>query len=133
MISIEIEWKHLELDNKTCIRCSKTGKTLKQLIVELNDEYHSDNVFISFVETILSKDQIDESNIILINGKPLEDILSDTKAGKNYCSSCSCLTNDDAYCRTIESNGKVYEDVPEEFIREAVHKIIDQLKLEGKP
>jgi hypothetical protein len=35
MKRLKIEWRHLELNNSTCLRCSKTGKTLYQVISDL--------------------------------------------------------------------------------------------------
>lgn len=124
---ITIEWRHLELNNETCLRCSKTGKTLYQVISDLQKELKSKGIEIIFNETKLSKQDIQQSNMILINDKPLEQILSRAKVSENYCESCSCITGNEAYCRTIQYNGKTYEEIPEEIIRKAVFKI---LKLE---
>ncbi len=120
-----IEWKHLDIDNSTCIRCSKTGKTINQVINELKEELKPRGIKIDFKETNLSEKEIKESNKILINDIPLEQILSDAKIDENYCESCSCITGTDAYCRTIEYQGKTYEEIPEEIIRRAVFKTLN--------
>jgi len=120
-----IEWKHLDIDNGTCLRCSKTGKTINQVVKELKDELKSEGIKIDFKETKLSEKEIKKSNIILINDIPLEQILSNAKLDENYCESCSCITGSDAYCRTIVYQGKTYEEIPEELIRRAVFKILN--------
>mgnify|MGYP000016029318 CR=1 FL=1 len=120
-----IEWKHLEIDNGTCLRCSKTGKTLNQVVEDLKKELNSRGVEINFIETKLPEKQIQQSNIILINGKAIEEILSETKVGKNYCSSCSCLTGIEAYCRTIQYDDEIFEEIPGGLIRKAVFKILE--------
>jgi hypothetical protein len=121
---LTVEWRHLDLDDKTCTRCSKTGTALSQVLTELRQESKYRDVEVIFTETKLSAEQIQQSNMILLNGRPLEDILSDAKADENYCSSCSCLTGKEARCRTISYNDMVYEDIPVELIRMSVEMIL---------
>jgi len=121
---LTIEWRHLDLDKGTCLRCSKTGKTLNQLISELKEELKTKKIQIKFIETSLSEKEIKQSNIILINGKPIENILSSAEVSQNYCSSCTCLTGNETYCRTIVYKGKTYEEIPEELIKKAVFKML---------
>lgn len=123
MKKLNIEWKHLDLDKGTCLRCLETDKTLQQVILELKEELK--DVKITFIETKLSEKKIHQSNVILINGKPIEKILSNTEVSKNYCQSCSCLTGNENYCRTIQYNDKGYKEIPEELIRMAVLKILN--------
>lgn len=132
MRTLNIEWKHLDLDKGTCLRCSKTGKTLNQIISELKKELKTKGVKITFVETKLSEKEIQQSNMILINGKTIESILAGAKVAENYCSSCTCLTGSETYCRTIEYNGETYEEIPEELIRKAVFKILNLNEKEMK-
>lgn len=120
MNHLTIEWRHLDDKGETCLRCSKTGKTLHQVITELKKELGAKNIKITFKETKLLKNQIEQSNMILINDAPLEQLLSNANVSQNYCSSCSCLTGSDAYCRTIEYKGKQYEEIPEKIIRSAI-------------
>ena len=124
MKTLSIEWRHLDLDKGTCLRCSKTGKTLQQVISELKKELKDKNVRILFSETKLSEKQIKQSNMILIDGKPIETILSGAEVGENYCSSCSCLTGNETYCRTVAYKGETFEEIPEKIIRMAVLKIL---------
>lgn len=125
MTTLTIEWRHLELDGGTCLRCSETGTSLRRVIAELEKELKPRGVEISFTETLLPEESIEQSNMILIDGRPLEDILAGAETGENYCSSCSCLTGSDAYCRTVRYDGEVYEDIPAELVREAVFTALD--------
>ena len=125
MKTVTIEWRHLDLDKGTCLRCSKTGRTLYEVISELKDELEPKGITILFNETKVSVQDIQQSNMILINGQPIEHILSGAQASENYCSSCSCLTRNEIRCRTIKYNGKTYEEIPEELIRMAVFTTIN--------
>jgi len=131
MKHLTIEWRHLDEKGDTCLQCAETGKTLHQVIAELKKELTAKNVKVIFKETKLSKDQIDQSNMILINDTPLEQILSGVNVSQNYCQSCSCLTGTDTYCRTVKYNGKQYEEIPEIIIRSAVLKAAE-IDTEGK-
>lgn len=125
MKTMEIEWRHLDLDGGTCLRCSETGNSLREVIAALEEELAPQGVKVSFTETTLLEEDLPQSNLILIDGRPLEDILSGATAGENYCSSCSCLTGRDAYCRTVSYDGETYEEIPEEIIREAAFTALD--------
>ena len=131
MKHLTIEWRHLDEKGDTRLRCSETGKTLHQVIAELKKELTAKDVKVIFKETKLSKDQIDQSNMILINDTPLEQILSKANVGVNYCDSCSCITRNETYCRTIQYDGKTYEEIPEEIIRKAVLNAA-RLNVEGE-
>ncbi len=125
MKTLEIEWRHLELDDGTCIRCSETGKSLQEVITELEEELQARGVELSFTETTLPEEKLPQSNMILINDRPLEDVLAGAETGESYCGSCSCLTGREAYCRTVSYDGETYEEIPEEVIREAVFAVVD--------
>ena len=78
---------------------------------------------ILFTETKVSEADIDQSNLILINGMPLDAVLPQTTASESSCCSCGELTGREESCRTIVRHGQVYEAIPQEFIREAICKI----------
>ena len=65
-----------------------------------------------------------QSNLILFNGVPLEELLDGATADENACASCSCLTGSDTSCRTVQYGGSVYEDIPPELIRRAALKAL---------
>jgi len=124
MKELTIEWRHYEKEGATCLRCSATGKTLQEVVAELQRELAPQAVRISFTETKLTEGEIPESNMILFNGIPLEGLLSGAEASENPCASCACLTGQETSCRTVEYEGKTYEEIPEELIRKAVSKVL---------
>lgn len=123
MKELEIEWKHLDVDGKTCDRCAGTGDEIHQFINHLHEECAVKDVHITLKEINLTAKEIEESNRIFINGVPLEDILPETTVSQNMCSSCSDLLGSSTCCRTIIHTGKEYETIPKRLIREAVCKI----------
>lgn len=119
MKELNIEWRHFETGRETCLRCAETGKTLDQAVASLREELKPKGAEVTFLETLLPESQMAQSNMILFNGVPLEEILAEAKASENYCSSCSCVTGSETWCRTIEHEGKIYEEISEELIRKA--------------
>jgi len=121
MKKLEIEWRHLDIDGDTCERCSETGETLKIVVDQLAEECRPSGWEIVFRETALTQNELPESNMILINGTPIEDILPQAQVSESHCQSCcDCTGKEDIFCRTVEYDGRTYEAIPLSLIREAV-------------
>jgi Domain of unknown function (DUF2703) len=120
-----VEWRHLEVDGVTCVRCSETGKTLQQVIADLAEAWAPQGIEVTFTEIRLNREAIAQSNQILFNGVALEDILAEVNIGSNACGSCSQLTQQETYCRTVEYEGNVYAEVPETVIQKAALKALE--------
>lgn len=127
MKKLEIEWRHLEIDGKTCVRCSETGKTLLEVISELTKTLEEKGITVNFTETILPAERIAESNIVLFNGIALEEVLPELTVSESCCESCSCITGSEAYCRTVEYDGQTYEEIPEELIYRAAYRSLESI------
>lgn len=124
MATLTIEWKHLDVEGDTCARCYDTGDNLTQEIKRLNRALQPKGINVEFLETKLDNTQISQSNVILFNGVPIEEIL-EMKISSNYCASCTDLLGTDTYCRTVLFEGNEYEDVPAKAIRQATYKVLE--------
>ncbi|HEY3374180.1 MAG TPA: DUF2703 domain-containing protein [Candidatus Aquicultor sp.] len=124
MRKLEIEWRHLEMDGKTCVRCSETGKTLSDVVADLTKELAPKGVIVDFIEITLPEKKITESNMVLFNGRALEEVLPEIVVSENCCESCSCITGSEAYCRTVEYDGQTYEEIPEDLIYKAAYRVL---------
>lgn len=124
--NLTIEWQHIGKNiSTTCVRCNATGITLLQVIEDLKPELMKNDVHIAFKETVLSNDQLPESNRIIINGKALEDYLKNARVIQTPCQSCACIVNKEtAECRAIELSDKLYESIPAEMIHNVLIRII---------
>lgn len=123
MKTLKIEWKHLDVLGDTCNRCYDTGENLTQEVKRLKRALQPLEIDVELIETKLDDTQIPQSNVILFNGVPIEDIL-DIEVSKNYCDSCTTLLGSDTYCRTITFEGNEYEDIPAKAIRQAAFKVL---------
>lgn len=122
MRKLAIEWRHYEKEGETCDRCAATGRSLREVVSALGREIEAKGVTVAFIETILPEELMAQSNMILFNGVPLEDLLDDAAADESSCPSCSCLTGSETSCRTVRYQGTTYEEIPEEMIRKAAYK-----------
>lgn len=123
-MELTIEWRHYEKEGATCDRCATTGSSVKEVISKLDTELAGRGITIHFTEMPLAEDRMAQSNMILINRVPLETVLDNAAADETHCQSCSCMTGSETRCRTIEYEGKSYEEIPGELIRKAIYKVI---------
>ncbi len=124
MRTLQIEWRHLDVDGETCDRCYDTGENLKNEIKRLNRKVEPQGVHIELMEAILDESQMSLSNAVLLDGIPIEAILN-IQISENYCQSCSDLVGKASFCRTVIYEGNEYEDIPAKAIRHAVYRVID--------
>lgn len=124
MKELIIEWRHYDKDGATCERCASTGKSVREVVSELTAELSVKGINVVFTETKLPEELMAQSNLILFNGTPIEDLLSEASASENSCESCSCLTGTDTSCRTVEFSGETHEEIPADLIRAATYKAI---------
>ena len=123
MTTLKIEWRHLEVDGETCDRCYDTGENLYHEVKRLNKVLVPKNIIIELIDTKMSAQDVGQSNTLLINDVPIENII-DVKVSTDYCESCSSIIGKDSYCRTVIFDGNEYEDIPAKAIRQAVYKIL---------
>lgn len=135
MKELVIEWRHYAHQGATCDRCAATGSSISEVISELSAELAGRGITITLTETILPEELMAQSNTILFNGVPLEAVLNHAATDENPCPSCSCLTGTETSCRTVQYEGKSYEEIPAELVRKAVYKVIDsngKVRFSGK-
>lgn len=123
MKTLNIEWRHLDVDGETCDRCYDTGETIQEEVERLNRKLESQGVRVTWTDTKLGGSALTQSNTILFNGTSLEELL-DIRVSENYCASCSALLNQESFCRSVFYEGVEYEDIPAKAIREAADKVL---------
>jgi len=123
MTTLKIEWRHLDVEGETCDRCYDTGENLLNEVKRLKRTLQPRGIEVELIETKLDDKQIPQSNIILFNGVPIEEILN-IEVAENYCDSCTNLLGTKTYCRTVKYEGNEYEDIPAKAIRQAALKVL---------
>lgn len=119
--NIEIIWERLVENGETCPRCKETELELEEAVKLLKNLLISHGIKVKLEKIPLSKSEFIKnpliSNRILINGKPMEELLKAT-VGKSPC----CDVCGPTECRTLEIGDETYEKVPKELIISAVLK-----------
>ena len=126
MDRLEIEWRHLDVDGKTCDRCADTGTAVRAACEGLARELAPKGWIVGFTETRLTENEISDSNAILVNGIPMEELLPHGRRSESCCPSCREMLGAPVMCRTIEHRGRTHEAIPPELIREAVYEFVRQ-------
>ncbi|KUK61404.1 MAG: hypothetical protein XE10_1495 [Methanoculleus marisnigri] len=116
-----VEWRHIGRDiEHTCERCGETGKAVMDVVEQIRPILEEEGITVRVVETPIENAAIKESNSILFNGMPLEDLIEGMEVTTTPCASCACITGqDDAACRAVEYDGERYESIPPELIARA--------------
>jgi hypothetical protein len=129
MEKITVKWQRLVKDKETCPRCEQTGEEVEKAVSKLKKSLKPMNIDVELEKNELSLKEFKksplESNLIEINGKPLEEWLN-AKTGKSECCDI-CGPND---CRTVEVNGKTYEKIPADLIIKAGLAAASNLSIE---
>jgi hypothetical protein len=128
MKQLAVEWRHYDKEGATCQRCGATGANLRQVVREVEGELAAAGIRLSLTETLLPEALIPQSNLILFNGVPLEELLAGAAAAENECASCACMTGQDTQCRTLEYGGTTFEEIPADLIRQAVRAAVARLQ-----
>jgi hypothetical protein len=118
-----IEWRHLSVGGATCERCGSTGSAVMEAFDELTGELGARGIKVLFREVVLDKNRLAESNMITLNGIPLEDLIAG-ETTETPCCSCSTLTGADACCRAVTVDNRQYEEIPAWLIKQAAYRAV---------
>lgn len=124
MKDLIIEWKHYDKKGNTCDRCSKTGSSLRKVIKDLKGKLRVRGIRVSFKETKLSENGIQESNTILFNNVPLEDLFENMKIVNTPCNSCCELIGSQIDCRALSCQGQITENISAKLIKKAAKSFL---------
>jgi hypothetical protein len=120
---IVIEWRHVDLGQPLCGHCSDTGANLWEAVTTLGQENLLDGVELEIENTILPPKQLEESNVVLINGIPVEKIV-DPGLISSGCSTCQVLNEKTGPIHTAAPGRDVFKAIPAEVLREAILKAL---------
>jgi len=125
MKRLEIEWRHLDDGGKTCDRCADTGEMVRAAYADLAKALEPKGWQVALTETLLTGQDIPESNRIYLNGIAIEDLLPGTCKSQNCCDSCGEILGAPTLCRTLERDGQIFETIPAAMIVEAAHRFVE--------
>ena len=118
-----IEWKHAARDADNVFEtCKETGMPLEAVLDEIRMLLEMEGVAVRMVETVA------ESDSLLFNGVPVEELLEGVEVTATSCAACSSCgeeCGEGAECRTLRYSGEAYESIPPELIGRAAAKALE--------
>lgn len=98
---------------------------MRQVVRELNTACGKNGARFRLKTTRLGPARLAESNVILIDGKPLEQLVPGARVKRTDCPSCGEISGKPATCRALALGGRTYESIPADLIRAAVCRAAD--------
>ena len=136
--SLNIDFLYVDLSE--CERCQSSDETLDTALRELREPIHQEGIScINVTKRKITSDEEAErydlirSPTLRIDDKDVEEIVNEEYEVKdNYCPSCEDVAGSECYevtgggnnCRIFEYEGKSYEIIPKEMIKEAFRKVV---------
>ena len=118
MKTLIIQWQRLLVDDGTCPRCGATEQEVDKAYMSLKQSLSPLGINVALEKKALDlggfKKNPSQSNLIMIGKKTLEEWLKAHTGASSCCGPCG-----DTECRTIETQGKIYETIPAELIIKA--------------
>ncbi len=115
MKTLKIQWQRLVIDDQTCHRCGATEAEVDHAVQALQQSLHPWGIAVVLEKKTITLSEFQknpsQSNLILIGGRSLEHWLQARTGHSPCCGPCG-----DAECRTIETQGKIYETIPAALI-----------------
>jgi len=116
--TIKIQWQRLLIADATCPRCGATEQEVDKAYISLKQSLSPLGIKVVLEKKALDlavfKKNPSQSNIIMIGERTLEEWLKAHTGESSCCGACG-----DTECRTIETQGKIYEKIPAELIIKA--------------
>ncbi len=118
MKTLKIQWQRLVIDDQTCQRCGATETEVDKAFQSLKQSLNPLGIEVVLEKRAIKQADFEKnpskSNLILIGERSLEDWLQARTGQSSCCGPCG-----DAECRTIETQGKIYETIPADLIIKA--------------
>jgi hypothetical protein len=118
MKTLKIQWQRLVIDDQTCQRCGATETEVDKAVQSLKQSLNPLGIEVRLEKRAITQAEFEKnpskSNLIVIGDRSLEEWLQARTGQSSCCGPCG-----DAECRTIETQGKIYETIPAELITKA--------------
>ena len=120
MKKVIVEWYRYEKEGNTCCRCGDSTEVVRRVVDEF--KVRNRDLDIELKENSLGEDMIDLSNTVKINGRDIMDILGEKQRVLTACPSCTDLIGKETDCNSYFYQGKIYDSLPDEMLKEALYR-----------
>lgn len=116
---IVVEFDYLTVDGDTCDRCGDTHDAVRAAVSDARSALPSSVAVIDYLERELSPGRLEDSNRVLVNGRPAEEWLGGVSVMSD-CPSCGELVGEPVCCREVEVDGVRTEAVGRDVVFDAI-------------
>lgn len=116
---ITIESAVLRIEGETCERCCSTVAAVREAVAQLEPMLAEHQLGVRLVEHDLDASQLERSNSVLVNGRPLEALLGAERVATD-CPSCADLVGESTCCSAMQIEGTVTESPTADMLVAAV-------------
>ncbi len=116
---IVVEFDYLTVGGDTCDRCGDTHDAVRTAVSDARAALPSSVAVIDYLERELSPGRIEDSNRVLVNGRPAEEWLGGVSVMSD-CPSCGELVGEPVCCREVEVDGVRTEAVGRDVVFDAI-------------
>ncbi|MHB1342227.1 MAG: DUF2703 domain-containing protein [Coriobacteriia bacterium] len=113
-----IETTVLRVEDETCDRCGDTVESVRTAVGELQTALAPLNVRVTLVEHAATAEEIESSNSVMVNGRPIEEWLGAERVSTD-CPSCSDLVGQSVCCGAVKIDDVVQDSYTVEQVRDA--------------
>jgi hypothetical protein len=115
---IAIETTVLRVEGETCNRCGDTVEAVRTAVAELTKALASLQVEVTLTEHAATKENLTDSNSVVINGRPIEEWIGAERVSTE-CASCGDLVGESVCCAAVSVDGAVQESYTAQQVRDA--------------
>jgi hypothetical protein len=107
---IVVEFDYLSVDGNTCDRCGDTHDAVRAAVSDARAALPSSVAVIDYLECELTPGRLDDSNRVLVNGRPAEEWLGGVSVMSD-CPSCSDLVGESVCCPEAVGRDVVFDAI----------------------
>lgn len=116
---IVVEFDYLTVGGDTCDRCGDTHDAVRAAVSDARSALPSSVAVIDYLERELTPGRLEDSNRVLVNGRPAEEWLGGVSVMSD-CPSCGELVGEPVCCREVEVDGVRTEAVGRDVVFDAI-------------
>ena len=118
--SLVIESTVLRVNGETCDRCGNTVEAVRTAVKELETVLTPLNIRVTLIEHAGAEDDVEGSNSVMINGRPIEEYIGAERVSTD-CPSCGDLLGKATCCPANSVGGTIQESFTVEQVRDAAY------------
>jgi hypothetical protein len=129
--TLSVLWRHTGDQDRPCLTCSDTGRSFSELLDLLIPAFNEEGIVLDFREDLVPGNPAQSESAVILNGIPIELLLSHAARGEEYCHASRCRPPEHIHRRFPGPSGVTCDEAPEILFRKAILLALDEEMREG--